>query len=115
MTPQLKYNKTPRGRASAKRWEQSPAGKLCSRRKALKKIGLTIETWNAFFTAQGACCKVCKSPDPGQYGHWATDHCHATNQFRGILCFRCNLALGHAGDDPVRLRQLADYLDGAAT
>jgi hypothetical protein len=82
------------------------------RRKALRKIGLTPEDWQTLFTSQGYCCVVCKAPTPGRKtGHWATDHDHVTNAVRGILCCGCNLALGHARDNPLLLRQLADYLE----
>lgn len=50
-------------------------------------------------------CGVC-----GSGGKICFDHCHATNKFRGWLCNRCNLVLGHAKDDPELLRKLADYL-----
>lgn len=39
------------------------------------------------------------------------DHSHATGEFRGWLCRRCNLALGMVKDDAALLRRLADYLD----
>jgi hypothetical protein len=39
------------------------------------------------------------------------DHNHATGEFRGWLCSRCNISLGCAGDNPEILRRLADYLD----
>jgi hypothetical protein len=39
------------------------------------------------------------------------DHCHVTGVIRGLLCKPCNFALGNAGDDPARLRAMADYLD----
>jgi hypothetical protein len=31
---------------------------------------------------------------------------------RGVLCFRCNVAIGHLGDDVERVRRAADYLQG---
>lgn len=38
------------------------------------------------------------------------DHCHETGAFRGVLCSRCNRALGLLNDDPVKLQALIDYL-----
>ncbi|WP_425581794.1 endonuclease domain-containing protein [Streptosporangium vulgare] len=35
-------------------------------------------------------------------------------RLRGWLCGGCNAAIGHAGDNPIRLRALADYLDKKA-
>jgi hypothetical protein len=39
------------------------------------------------------------------------DHCHTTGRFRGWLCRNCNVTLGLVGDDPNKLRALADYLE----
>lgn len=41
------------------------------------------------------------------------DHDHSTGHMRGVLCRGCNLALGHALDDPAVLRRLAAYAEGA--
>jgi hypothetical protein len=38
------------------------------------------------------------------------DHCHKTKQFRGWLCFSCNIILGHVQDDPNILWRLGVYL-----
>ena len=38
------------------------------------------------------------------------DHDHATGKARGILCPRCNSALGHCGDDINILVKLIEYL-----
>lgn len=39
------------------------------------------------------------------------DHCHENNKYRGVLCYRCNVTLGHLKDSKKRLKQLLDYLD----
>lgn len=39
------------------------------------------------------------------------DHCHITNKYRGILCHKCNRAIGFFNDNPITLRKAADYLD----
>ena len=44
------------------------------------------------------------------------DHNPRTGAFRGWLCHpSCNVILGHAKEDPERLRKLADYLEREAT
>lgn len=39
------------------------------------------------------------------------DHCHVTNEIRGLLCRSCNHALGLVEDDPETLRNLAAYIE----
>lgn len=39
------------------------------------------------------------------------DHNHGTGEVRGLLCFRHNVAIGHANDSPTELRSLASYLE----
>jgi hypothetical protein len=41
-----------------------------------------------------------------------SDHDHQTGTFRFLLCNNCNRTLGHAQDNPVILRKLADLLEG---
>jgi hypothetical protein len=51
---------------------------------------------------QGGECAIC--------GLVGVDHDHATGAVRGILCFRCNAAIGQLDDEPDRARGLAEYL-----
>ena len=38
------------------------------------------------------------------------DHDHRTGRIRGILCFRCNNAIGDLEDDPELLTRGAEYV-----
>jgi hypothetical protein len=81
------------------------------------KYGLTMDQYDEMVSAQDGVCMVCRRPesavDPrtGSPRRLAVDHCHKTGNVRDLLCVLCNTAIGKAGDDPVRLRELADYLD----
>jgi hypothetical protein len=69
---------------------------------ALTNYGKTPEQVQEMLKAQGSCCAICKTTDPGTKG-WVVDHdhecCPGTKScgecIRGILCSRCNLGLGH--------------------
>ena len=74
--------------------------------------GLTEEDYKAMLERQDHCCAICGSTEwPGKDNRPHVDHDHATGRIRGILCSKCNLAIGHMDDDPKRLRAAADYLE----
>lgn len=57
-------------------------------------------------TAQGGVCAVCGACDT-----LALDHDHETGEPRSMLCTRCNVAIGQAGESPRILRALARYAE----
>lgn len=74
----------------------------------LRKYGITIEDEIRMLAEQDYACSVC-AESISETHH--VDHCHRTGKVRALLCGRCNVALGSAGDDPVLLRKLADYAE----
>lgn len=73
-----------------------------------RKYGITKEEYERRLEAQGGVCAVCGRPPDGDA--LTVDHCHDTGQVRGLLCRRCNIALGMLGDDPALLRTAMVYL-----
>jgi Recombination endonuclease VII len=75
-----------------------------------RRYGLTEEDVAAMLQGQAGRCLVCLHLQPLPH----VDHDHATGEIRGLLCFRCNGALGQFRDDPTVMRRAADYLEEAA-
>ena len=60
--------------------------------------------------AQGDKCAVCGGPPNGPGRRFHVDHCHDLNRVRGLLCAKCNTAIGLLDDDPDRADAVAAYL-----
>ena len=71
----------------------------------------SVAEYNRLQKEQGYVCAVCKQPcSTGK--RLAVDHCHNTGAVRGLLCSKCNRALGYLNDDPVIIENLLAYLKG---
>jgi hypothetical protein len=84
--------------------------------------GLQPGDWAAMWESQDGLCYLCGDPmiRGGTTGaHVDHDHscCGERNSCRicrrGLACMDCNLAIGHARNDPARLRRMADALEAA--
>jgi hypothetical protein len=79
--------------------------------------GLTLEEYNILHESQAGLCAVCHKPETrhrhGKVLPLVVDHCHVTNQFRGLLCHACNVSLGLLSENPDRMRALARYIEKA--
>lgn len=67
---------------------------------------LTIEKWQKIWDYQGGLCAICKRP----LKKANTDHDHVSGLCRGLLCPRCNRALGRFGDSLILIRAALEYL-----
>ncbi len=72
----------------------------------MRTYGLSVEALDAMLDSQHGVCAICQT-EPAAH----VDHDHQTDKVRGLLCFRCNAALGQLGDDPVVVRRAARYLE----
>jgi hypothetical protein len=78
----------------------------------LHRHGITddLDILTLYFAAH-AGCEICGRSNPD--GLLCVDHDHATNQYRGLLCHRCNRAIGALEDDHELLLRAAAYLGRA--
>lgn len=75
-----------------------------------KKIPITAELITYIEKHSGKCDLCGRDPD-GRWKELHMDHCHTTNQFRGMLCGECNTGIGKFQDDPELLRKVARYVE----
>lgn len=80
------------------------------------RVGITAEQYLEMEKAQGGKCALCGRSEAGSKGpsRLVVDHCHATGVIRGLLCTKCNLALGHFEDNVEAVVKAAEYLRKAA-
>jgi|LauGreDrversion4_2_1035121.scaffolds.fasta_scaffold555850_1 hypothetical protein len=83
----------------------------------LNKYGITLKEYEEIFELQGGVCALCKKPETtrrnkkGDGGErLAVDHCHDTGVVRGLLCFKCNTAIGALGDTQKSAERAMKYL-----
>lgn len=80
-----------------------------------RRYGITIEEYWDMHEAQSGGCAICGSETSqnkraSNFLPLFIDHCHETGQVRGLLCSKCNHALGLMNDNPDLLEQAAQYL-----
>lgn len=107
---------SPKGRAERDLWRAGNPDSVKAhlvRSNIKNNHGITIEEYEALLEAQGGHCAICPRTEPGGKGRFHVDHDHAHNWahtkssqvscrecYRGLLCLRCNTALGLFSNDP---------------
>jgi Autographiviridae endonuclease VII len=90
-------------------YRESGKKAIADRKSHLKrKYGLTVEQYEAMLDAQGGVCFICRETPGDLPLH--VDHDHTTGDVRGLLCIRCNNALGLFQESPALFQAAADYL-----
>jgi hypothetical protein len=72
---------------------------------------LTVSEYTEMLNAQNGVCAVCGGNNKGK--RLAVDHDHKTGAVRGLLCFKCNVALGFINDSPIVAERMITYLQSA--
>jgi hypothetical protein len=109
-----------RNSGSAANWYRAHPDEVWA--NSLKKAhGMRPDQWYQMWEDQDGLCYLGGHPLPEERRKVAVDHDHShcspgsSCAFcrRGLACSNCNTAIGMAGDDPERLRILADNLERA--
>lgn len=83
-----------------------------------RKYGITLDEYEQLLKEQEYVCALCKEPERAVDGRTkkvralAVDHCHTTEQVRGLLCYHCNQLVGRLGDTIESAERLLAYLKG---
>lgn len=84
----------------------------------LKKLyGMTRAEYEAMHAAQEGRCAICNREETGLSNKadrargLSVDHCHDSGRIRGLLCGRCNSAIGLLNHDGDLLRSAIAYLN----
>lgn len=84
-------------------------------RHLMREYGITIEQYNIMEAQQNGLCAICKQPETqerkGVKYRLAVDHCHKTGKIRGLLCFKCNSAMGSFEKRDIPMSNVESYLE----
>ena len=75
--------------------------------KLRRLYSISIEQYNDMLIKQNYSCAICGAKNSGRKDvlSFAVDHCHTTNKVRGLLCMKCNTAIGKLQHDIEYLRK----------
>ena len=100
-----------------RKWEsENPEKvKLMAENQKFKKFGITRDDYYLMFKNQNGVCAICNQPETminklGNTNMLAVDHCHVNNYVRGLLCSKCNVAIGLFKEDIENLKSAILYL-----
>jgi hypothetical protein len=126
------FNNTPERKAYMKNYRKLPGVKdrekesgkrYYLRNRHIEKNGhlkrtfnITLEQYNEMLNGQNNVCAICRKPETkvfkktGKINDLAVDHCHSSGKIRGLLCWRCNTAIGRFEDSTDLLQNAIEYL-----
>lgn len=98
---------------NATRWNKANPRKVRNYRFK-REYGITHDDYDAILKYKSGCC-ICGKQETakdnfGKVKMLSIDHCHKTNQVRGILCSACNLTLGSSSENITCLFNMIIYL-----
>jgi predicted restriction endonuclease len=120
-TKQYRDNNKEQIKAQNKKWRDANKEKIKSSHEITKesrsikakerKYGITVEQFNTLVDKQKSLCAICGiHSDETKIGLYV-DHCHISGDIRGLLCQKCNNALGLFNDSLALVKRATYYLE----
>jgi hypothetical protein len=82
------------------------------RKAILKKLyGISPQQYLDRFETQNGCCAICGIHQDSLKTKLNVDHDHKTKEVRGLLCVKCNFALGYLNENIEIVYNLLNYLN----
>jgi len=73
------------------------------------RFNITLDDYNKMSEKQNGVCAICGEVN-GKGRRLAVDHNHITGEIRGLLCMKCNVAVGKWGEDMQLFEKTLSYL-----
>ena len=104
-----RYKANPeKAKANCKQWRQENPDQVKTIR--LRQYGITLEEYRDLEQEQNFSCAICEKLSSECNKGLHVDHCHSTGKIRGLLCSKCNTAIGLLDDKPDRVHKVMNYL-----
>jgi hypothetical protein len=89
---------------------------LYHKRRNLKSLyGITLENYSEMYKLQEGKCSIClefySETSDFRTKVLHVDHCHNTGRVRGLLCHKCNKALGLFKDNVDTLKRAIEFVE----
>jgi len=81
------------------------------------KFGLSLDDLDKLIKKYENLCAICRKPETTYDAktkiikRLTIDHCHKTNEIRGLLCNKCNFGIGYFNDSIEILKSAIQYLE----
>jgi hypothetical protein len=106
------------GRVKQAKWRSEnrvQANRAAANAHRRRRLGIEPHQYDEMLAEQGGVCAICNGlcdirTVTGVQKNLAVDHDHETGDIRGLLCTRCNTAIGLFDDDTERLAKAREYL-----
>ena len=110
---QAEYRKINKEKKDKDNLEYRSKNKSSRRDKDLQRLyGITLADYDKMYISQNGCCAICKIHQSEDKLTFCVDHCHITGKVRGLLCSKCNKAIGLFKDKIELLQKAINYLNG---